>query len=248
LSTHYEHILYEVSDGVATLTLNRPDKLNAYVPAMGDEIVRAFRAAVGDGAVRVIVLTGAGRGFCAGVDLEALKASQSESQEPGAPKLGEEDFIRKLPLEIEACDKPVIAAINGHAIGVGVTMTLPCDMRIAADDAKIGLTFAKLGILPGLSTRLLPALVGAGRARELVLTGRVLLGREAAEIGLVERALPGAELMGAVREVAATMAGYDPAVLAATKRALREGEGLSLAEAMRNEQQLSAELRAARGR
>jgi 2-(1,2-epoxy-1,2-dihydrophenyl)acetyl-CoA isomerase len=248
LRSEYEHILHDVTDRIATLTLNRPDKLNAYIPEMGDEVVDAFRSSVADPSVHVIVLTGAGRGFCAGVDLEVLKASYSKPPLPGAPKLGEEDFIRKLPLEIETCEKPVIAAINGHAIGVGVTMCLPCDIRIAAEDAKIGLTFAKLGILPGLgSTHLLPALVGAGRARELVLTGRILRGREAEQIGLVERAGPPETVIEVVGELATTLAGYDPTVLASAKRALREGASLSLPDAMQNEQRLSAELRAKRG-
>jgi enoyl-CoA hydratase/carnithine racemase len=239
----YQHILYDVRDAIATITLNRPEKLNAYSPAMGGEVVAAFRAARGDDAVRVIILTGAGRGFCAGVDLEVLKASHSSAEQSG-PKLGEEDFIQKLPLELRSCEKPVIAAINGHAIGVGITMTLPCDLRIAAASAKLGFTFAKLGMLPGLgSTHLLPRLIGPGRAKELVLTGRVILGPEAAEIGLVDRCVSDAQLMQEVREIASMMAACEPRVLALAKRALDEGAALDLAAAMLNEQALSAKLR-----
>jgi len=257
-STLYHHILFECDDeGIATLTLNRPDRLNAYTLEMGEEVVDAFRRASGDEAVRVIILTGAGRGFCAGVDLEALKASQAEpasmsdsmsdSEKSTGPKLGEEDFIRKFPLEVQACPKPVIAAINGHAIGVGITMVLPCDVRIAAEDAKLGLTFAKLGILPGLgSTHLLSRLVGMGKAQELVLGARVLLAPEAAEIGLVNHCVPGDELMARARAMALEMAACDATTLAFAKRALHEGAGLSLADAMKNEQKLSAELRATR--
>ncbi len=249
-SHEYAHILYAVEQGIATITLNRPDKLNAYMPEMGGEIVGAFHAARDDDAVRVVILTGAGRAFCAGVDLEALKASYSQPAGPEGSqgsKLGEEDFLRKLPLELLEYPKPVIAAINGHAIGVGVTMALPCDIRIAADDAKIGLTFAKLGILPGLgSTHLLPRLVGMGKAKELVLGAGVILGAEAAAIGLVDRAVPPEALMVEVRALALQMAAHDPAVLTAAKRALEEGARLSMADAMANEQARSAKLRAQR--
>ncbi len=245
----YEHILYEVEDAIATITLNRPDKLNAYMPEMGDEVVAAFAKARGDDAVRVIVVTGAGRGFCAGVDLDALKASFAKQAESGgdAQKLGEEDFLRKLPLDIVACEKPVIAAINGYAIGVGITMTLPCDLRIAAAGAKLGLTFAKLGILPGLgASHLLPQLVGMAKAQELVLTARTFSAEEALEIGLVNQVVAPQDLNKIVRETAARIAAHDPAVVARAKRILREGLASNMEAAMANEQRASAELRAQR--
>ena len=116
----YEQILLSLDDGVATLTLNRPEKLNAYLPEMGDEIVHAFRRLREDDEVRAVIVTGAGRGFCAGVDLEVLR-NAGENAGPG-PQLGEEDFVRKLPLEIWNFPKPVIAAINGAAIGVGAVL------------------------------------------------------------------------------------------------------------------------------
>lgn len=241
----YEHILYDVSEAVATITLNRPDKLNAYIPAMGGEVVQAFTAARGDDGVRVIVLTGAGRGFCAGVDLEHLKESFADTQPVSdGPRLGEEDFLRKLPLDLLECEKPVIAAINGHAIGVGITMALPCDLRVAAAGAKIGLTFAKLGILPGLgATHLLPRLVGMAKAQELVLTARVILAEEALEIGLVNKVVPGESLMKEVRELAQQIAAHDPEVVARAKQSLHAGASTSMADAMKNEQRMSAELR-----
>ncbi len=243
----YRHIELRAREGVATLTLNRPEKLNAYLPAMGDEIVHAFRAIREDSGVRVVILTGAGKGFCAGVDLEALKDAHAGGDGATSPKLGEEDFVRKLPLEIWSFPKPVIAAINGAAIGVGATMTLPCDLRLAAENAKIGFTFARLGILPGLgSTHLLPRMVGMGKASELVLGGQIILGAEAARIGLVEHSVPGPELMDKAREIASAMAEIDPAVIAAARQGLREGANLSLADAMRNEQKLSAQLRESR--
>ena len=162
------HALYDVADGLATITLNRPEKLNAYTTEMGDAVVAAFRRARDDAAVRAVILTGAGRGFCAGVDLDQLKAHQAGGTAAKGARLGEEDFLTKLPLELLEFPKPVIAAVNGAAIGVGVTMILPCDVRLASSNAKLGLTFAKLGLLPGLgSTHLLPRIVGRAKALEL---------------------------------------------------------------------------------
>ncbi len=246
----YENILFEVSDGIATVTLNRPDKMNAYVPEMGSEVVDAFARARKDDAIRVVILTGAGRGFCAGVDLDYLKASQAGQATPRkGPKLGEEAFVRSFPLELAEFPKPVIVAINGAAIGVGVTMSLPCDVRIAAEDAKLGLTFAKLGLLPGLgSTHWLPRLVGMAKAKELVLTARVISASEAAEIGLVNKVVPTDTLMKEAREMAGMMAGCAPEVLAAAKRALQFGAAATMEEAMRNEEAESTAMRNARSK
>lgn len=245
----YAHILYDVADGIATVTLNRPEKLNAYTTEMGDEAYDAFQRARADEAVRAVILTGAGRGFCAGVDLEHLKAHRAGGNASSGPRLGEEAFLTQLPLELVAFPKPVIAALNGAAIGVGVTMVLPCDVRIAAAGAKIGLTFTKLGILPGLgSTHLLPRLVGRARALELVLTARVLLAEEAAEIGLVNRVVPGDALLAEARALAASFAEKDPAVLAAAKAAITFGESHGLEEAMRNERSQGGALREGRRR
>jgi len=242
----FESIRYAVEEGIATITLHRPEKLNAYTAAMGEEVCAAFDAARDDAAVRAVILTGSGRGFCAGVDLEHLKAHR-EGRSAGAgggPRLGEERFLKSLPLELVSWPKPVIAAVNGPAIGVGVTMILPCDVRLAAEGAKLGLTFAKLGILPGLgSTHLLPRLVGMGHALELVLSARVIPAREAAEIGLVNRVVPADSLLAEARALGRAMAECPPAALAAAKRALHFGAGVSLEEAMRNEEAQSARLR-----
>jgi 2-(1,2-epoxy-1,2-dihydrophenyl)acetyl-CoA isomerase len=243
-----ESVLYAVEGGVATLTLNRPEKLNAYTTEMGELAVAAFRRARADADVGAVILTGAGRGFCAGVDLEHLKAHQAGASAGSGPRLGEEEFLTRLPLELLEYPKPVIAAVNGAAIGVGVTMILPCDVRLAASSAKLGLPFVKLGLLPGLgSTHLLPRLVGPGRARELVLGGRVIAAAEAAEIGLVNRVLPDAELLPAARALAAELSQGRPEVVAAAKAALRHGEEHGMAEAMAHERRASAELRG-RGR
>jgi 2-(1,2-epoxy-1,2-dihydrophenyl)acetyl-CoA isomerase len=243
----YNEIILDQDGAIATITLNRPDKLNAYTTSMGDEITSAFRSLECDEAVRVVILTGAGRAFCAGVDLEHLKAhGQGENASKG-PRLGEEDFLRKLPLEMLDYPKPIIAAINGHAVGVGMTMVMPCDIRIAAEDAKLGFVFARLGILPGLgSTHLLPNLVGMARAQELVLTAKKILGTEAAEIGLVNKAVPRDDVLSEARAMAEQMAEIDPVVLTFAKRTLHFGAEHSMAEAMKNEQNESAAMKAAR--
>jgi enoyl-CoA hydratase/carnithine racemase len=250
MMAEFEHILVDKSDGIATITLNRPDKLNAYITPMGDEVTGVIRDAHDDDAVRAIILTGAGRGFCAGVDLEHLKAHEAggNAAAGSGPKLGEEDFLKKLPLEMVAHPKPIIAAVNGAAIGVGITMILPCDVRIAAAGVKMGVTFTKLGILPGLgSTHLLPKLVGRAKALELVLTAKIILSEEAERIGLVNKVVAGDELLKEAREWALLMAEKRPEVIAAAKQVIDYGEAHSMVDAMRNEERTSAELRKLRG-
>ena len=240
----HRNILTDVSDGIGTLTLNRPEKLNAYTTEMGEEVTAVLRAWRDDAAVCAVVLTGAGRGFCAGVDLEHLKAHQAGGNVSKGPRLGEEDFLRKLPLELVAYPKPLVAAVNGAAIGVGVTMILPFDVRVASEEAKLGLAFVKLGILPGLgSTHLLPRIVGRAKALELVLTARTIPAREALAIGLVNHVVPAEKLPATARELAAQMAAHRPEVLAAAKAAVSYGAEHSMEEAMRNEERASAALR-----
>lgn len=244
---NYENILFDIEEGIATITLNRPDKLNAYTTEMGDEVTHAIRGVQRDDSVRALILTGAGRAFCAGADLEHLKAHEAGKNVSKGPRLGEEDFLRKLPLEMRDYPKPIIAAINGHAVGVGMTMAMPCDIRIVAEDAKVGFVFARLGILPGLgSTHLLPNLVGMARAKELVLTAKKILGKEAAEIGLANKAVPRDEVLPTARAMALEMAEVDPIVLAFAKRALHFGAEHTMAESMKNEQGQSAVMRAER--
>jgi enoyl-CoA hydratase/carnithine racemase len=239
----YQHILLDIADNIATVTLNRPEKLNAYTVDMGEEIVDVFDQLRDDDTARVIILTGAGRGFCAGVDLDHMK-EQATATDLEGPRLGEERLVREFPLTLLNYPKPVIAAINGHAIGVGITMVLPCDIRLAASSAKLGLTFAKMGILPGLgSTYLLPRLVGASKARELVLSSGVIEAAEGAAIGLINRVVAPDELMSVAREMAVSMAQCKPALLAAAKGLLLSGESEAVAVAMRREQQASGDLR-----
>lgn len=240
----YQNILVDVRDGIGELTLNRPQKLNAYTVEMGEEITRVLRAWRSDPLVRAVVVTGAGRAFCAGVDLDHLKQHRAGEAPGTGPKLGEEDFLRALPLELCAYPKPLIAALPGAAVGVGVTMTLPFDLRLAAEDAGLSFAFVKLGLLPGLgSTHLLPRIVGRARALELVLSARMVRAPEALQMGLVNRVLPGPELLPAARELAATLAAYDEATLEAAKAALAFGSEHGMEESMRFEERISAELR-----
>ncbi len=241
----YRHILIEQSDGIATLTLNRPEVLNAYHPEMGDELVDAFAALRDDEGVRVVILTGAGRGFCSGVDLKYMQ-EQAARAERGEEfrQVGEEAFVRSFPLELASYPKPVIVAFNGAAVGAGVTLSLLCDIRIAAESAKFGLTFTKLGMLPGLgSTHLLPKIVGLGKALELVLTARIIDAREAAEIGLVNKVVADDRLMDEARSMAAMIAECEPAALASAKRALHYGAASTLEAAFKNESDASEQLR-----
>ncbi len=240
----FELIRYEVADGVATVTLNRPDKLNAYVPAMGDEIVAAFAQARADDGVRCVILTGSGKAFCAGVDLDYVKAAYAGELPPGGPRLGEEAFVRQWPLDVLDFPKPVIAAVNGAAVGVGITMILPCDVRIVAAGAVLRLNFTKLGMLPGLgSTYLLPQLVGAGHALDLILGARTIDSETAIRVGLVQESVPAADLMQVARERATAIAACRPEVTAAAKRLLREGVRDAADRAMQRERDASAKLR-----
>ena len=198
----YEQIRWEVDEHVATITLNRPDRLNAFTPTMLGELLAAFDRADSDDDVRAVIVTGAGRGFCAGADL----GSGGETFDYRARGVIDEvprDGGGRLVLRIFECKKPVIAAINGPAVGVGATMTLPMDIRLASDDARIGFVFTRRGIVPeACSSWFLPRIVGISRAMEWAATGRVFDAREAREGGLVRSVHPADELLDAARALA----------------------------------------------
>ncbi len=202
----FEQITTELADGVLTITLNRPDRLNAWTARMGRELIEAFDRADADDEVRAIIVTGAGRGFCAGADLAAGGETfdyRARGQADAAPR----DNGGEFTLRIFESTKPVIAAINGPAVGVGATMTLPMDIRLAADDARIGFVFARRGIVPeACSSWFLPRVVGISRAMEWVATGRVFSAQEALEGGLVRSLHPGGELLAAARALAREIA------------------------------------------
>ncbi len=198
---HYEQILYSVDNGILTLTLNRPDKLNAFTHTMLRELLDAFERADGDDDVRVIIVTGAGRGFCAGADLSAGAGSFNHAGERSAAT--HRDGGGLLTLRIYEARKPVIAAINGAAVGVGVTMTLPMDIRLASTDARFGFVFARRGIVPeAASSWFLPRIVGVSQALEWSYSGRVFPAAEALQGRLVKEVLAPEDLLPRARAIA----------------------------------------------
>jgi enoyl-CoA hydratase/carnithine racemase len=215
----FEQITTDVSEGVLTITLNRPERLNAWTARMGEELRAAFDGADADDEVRAVIVTGAGRGFCAGADLasggDTFDYGKREQRGP------ERDNGGELTLRIFASTKPVIAAINGPAVGVGATMTLPMDVRLAAEDARMGFVFARRGIIPeACSSWFLPRVVGIGQAMEWVATGRVFSAQEALAGGLVRSVHPQAELLDAARALAREIADNTAPVSVALARRL----------------------------
>jgi enoyl-CoA hydratase/carnithine racemase len=218
----YEQIEYDVSDRIATITLNRPDRLNAFTSRMANELIDAFGKADNDDDVRVVIVTGAGRGFCAGADLGSGGGTFDNRQRGGAQTIEEHrDGGGVVTLRIYDMNKPVIAAINGPAVGVGITMTLPMDIRLAVPDAKIGFVFARRGIVPeACSSYFLPRIVGIGRATEWVYSGRVFQATEAHEAGLIQHLCPPDELLLKAREIATEIVENTSAVSVALSRHL----------------------------
>ncbi len=229
----YETIRYEVADEIAAVTLDRPAKLNAFTARMGVELVDAMRRADDDHAVRAVIMTGAGKAFCAGADIasfaENIRAREGFGTSAGERRGGMLEF----PATVAAMRKPSIVAINGYALGVGVTMALPCDIRIMADSAKVGFIFARVGMMPELgSTYLLPRLVGASRAAEMMLTGRHYTAAECLAAGLVSQVVPADQLAARARALAGEILLGAPLSLALTRRALRNAEAGTLAAAI----------------
>jgi enoyl-CoA hydratase/carnithine racemase len=216
----FEQIRAEVQDRVLTITLNRPERLNAWTQTMGQELIAAFDRADADDEVRVVVVTGAGRGFCAGADL-AQGGDTFDWRERKADGPVPRDGGGRFTLRVFECLKPIIAAINGPAVGVGATMTLPMDIRLASEDARIGFVFARRGILPeACSSWFLPRAVGISRAMEWVSTGRVFPATEALEAGLVRSVHPAGELMDAAYGLAREIADNTAPVSVALSRKL----------------------------
>jgi enoyl-CoA hydratase/carnithine racemase len=211
----YETILYAVEDNILTITLNRPDKLNAFTGKMMVEMIDAFDRADADDAVRAIIVTGAGRAFCAGADLSAGAATFDRAGRDDVPTGGtvdwSQDSVRdgggRLSLRIFQCLKPVIAAVNGPAVGVGATMQLPMDIRLASETARFGFVFTRRGIVPeACSSWFLPRAVGIAQALEWTLTGRVFDAAEALAGRLVKQVLPPDALLPAARAIAREIA------------------------------------------
>ena len=215
----YATILTEVVDDVLTITMNRPDKLNAWTPTMGAEMAHAIQAANADNSIIAIIVTGAGRGFCAGADMtEVFQAQLNDSEAPGS---GEPEPLNWVEL-MRSC-KPIIAAVNGAAIGVGLSQIMSMDHLIGAQGAKLSLRFVKVGVVPELaSSHLVPMRVGFGKASELMLTGKTILAEEAAAIGLIDQVVEPDQLLPAAHEMAHAMGENAQASLRFTKQLLTE--------------------------
>jgi len=224
-----EHILEERSQDVVTLRFHDPERRNAMTAAMGEAFASHIARLAGDSSLRAVVLTGSGRAFSAGGDLEMLdeRARQGRS-DPGVARYPIRDAMRafyKLFLSVRDLPCPTVAAINGHAIGAGLCVALGCDIRIVAQEAKLGLNFTRLGLHPGMAaTWNLPRLVGPGMAAELLYSSRLFSGEEAARIGLANRALPAEEVLESGLSLAREIAGCAPLAVRGVKRALAQSE------------------------
>jgi enoyl-CoA hydratase/carnithine racemase len=216
----FQELRYEIADHILTITLDRPDRLNAFTATMGRELIEAFDLADADDDVRAIIVTGAGRGFCAGADLQA-GGSTFDLTEGRTGDDVPRDGGGQVSLRIFDCTKPVIAAVNGAAVGVGVTMTLPMDVRLAGEEARFGFVFVRRGIVPeACSSWFLPRIVGISRAMEWAATGRLVGAEEAAAAGLVRSVHPAGELLEAARELAREIAEHGAPVSVALARRL----------------------------
>jgi enoyl-CoA hydratase/carnithine racemase len=219
----YHDLLFDIADNVATITLNRPDRMNAISGPMLASLSRALRDADNDPGVRVIVMTGAGRGFCAGLDLKDLSAGQGIGSNGGGAG-ARFDLQQSPPVVLHTTDKPVICALNGPAAGYGMDLALGCDMRIASSEAKLAAVFAKRGVLPESGgSWLLPRLIGWSKAAEVCFRGKVLSAQESLELGLVNAVVPPDELASTTREWADEIAANAPLAVQATKRMMRLG-------------------------
>lgn len=204
----YECLLFEVTDGVATITLHRPEKMNAVTGQMRDELIDAFDRVSTDPDILAVVVTGSGRAFCAGADVSGGAKTFDATERGWAEDVDEfRDGGGLITLKIFECTKPVIAAVNGVAAGLGATMLLPMDIRIAADDARFGFVFSRRGLVPeACATWFLPRVVGINRALEWAVTGRVFPAQEALGAGLIRSVHPRTEVLAAARAIAREIA------------------------------------------
>jgi len=228
----------EREGAIATITLDRPEVLHALDAVMFDELERAFADLAADAGIRVILLTGSGeRAFAAGADIRALVHTDATSGRVASER------GQKVFLEIESCGKPVIACVNGVALGGGCELALACTFRIASDRAKLGLPELKLGLVPGYGgTQRLPRLIGRSAALKLMLTGAAVDATEALRLGLVDEVVPASELMTRARSIAESIAAMAPLAISAALQAVARGEGLSMEDAMKVEAETFGEL------
>lgn len=225
----YEHLLVSREDGVGSVTINRPDKLNAFAGRMRQDMGDALRELVSDDQVRVIVITGAGRAFCAGADISYMKQLLETKDWKNAADLVEAG--RTVVTTIRETSKPVIASVNGAAAGGGANLALACDLRIASDQASIGQTFNRIGLAPDWGgTYFLPRLVGPSKALELFFSADMVDAREAHRIGLFNKVVPHDQLQAETRALARSLAAKPPLALARAKQAVYRSGDRSLGE------------------
>ncbi len=224
----YSTIKVKIDDGTGIITLNRPDVMNTWTPEVARELSDCLSVLDRDDTVRAVVVTGSGPAFCAGADLSGATAFDAEGPKDENARREALAFPKIMPWHIR---KPVIAAINGHAVGVGITFAMSCDIRLVAEDAKIQFAFVRRGITPELSSHVIVARVaGLSRAADLMLTGRMIRGRELAEMGLASRALPADQVLGAALDLAREFHKAAPVSVAISKRLLWQGLTASASE------------------
>ena len=230
--TTYKCLLYEVKDGIATLTLNRPERLNALGDTLRDDLQDAVTRASEDEAVRVMIVTGAGKGFCAGGDVKAMAERKASG---GERPLGEKvaPGRDRTVLALRDAPKPVIAAVNGAAAGAGMNLALACDIRLASTEAKFAQAFVRRGLHPDWGgTYFLPRVVGVAKAAELIWTGEIINAAEAKRLGIVSDVVPPEELIGAARALAGKIAAGPPIAIRLAKRAIYHNLECDLRQAL----------------
>jgi len=231
----YESLLYEVKDGIATLTLNRPDRLNALGGTLRDDLFDAVTRSAADPEVRVMVVTGAGKGFCSGGDVKAMgEAKTGQRERPLIEKIA--PSRDRTLLAMREAPQPIIAAVNGAAAGAGMNLALGCDIRIASTAAKFTQAFVKRGLHPDWGgTYFLPRVVGTAKACEMIFTGDVIDAAEALRLGIVSRVVAPEELMPTAYELARRIAAGPPVAIRLAKRSIYANEDLDLRAALQNE-------------
>lgn len=238
----YDQITYRRDGGVAWVTLHRPDKLNALTGVMSDELSEVFEETAGDEETRCVVLTGEGRGFCAGQDLMEFRDAYESGNRPDIEEHLAETYHRLIPL-IVGCPKPVIAGVNGVAAGAGLSLALACDVRLSSDEARFTQAFIKIGLIPDSGgTFLLPRVVGYAKALELSITGKMIDAEEAHRIGLVNRVIPAASFAEELEAYAQRLAAMPTAAIGETKALLLEALAADLREALAREAKAQARM------
>lgn len=228
-------VLFEVRDHVAEITLNRPNALNALNLELREQLFEALNRVETDPDIRVAIITGAGRAFCAGGDVKLMGQRAATGEETGGRAQIERlrDIAFQIPVRLVSMDKPTIAAVNGVAVGWGCDLVAACDIQIASDQARFGQAFVKRGLVPdGGSTWTLPRLIGRGNALRMMLTGDLIDAAEAKEIGLVTQVVPADDLLPTAREMAVKIANNAPLAVQLTKRAVSEAANLTMPQAM----------------